>query len=224
MIGNPPWKGVASQESPAGQWASSQEIKLPNKQIATAFIRKASNHTNESGKVCLVLPTSILFNLREKAIAFQREWLTEDTLECVVNLADYQRFLFEAAGYPAIIVRYRDEPVLDPGGKAIQYWCPKSDWSVTKAELIRIASDDRNVLLFDEVLRCLESDDAPNIWKRYFWGTNRDRRFLDRLSDLPRLRGHVRQTREKNSKPWIIAQGFEPVGSCLLYTSPSPRD
>jgi hypothetical protein len=63
------------------------------------------------------------------------------------------------------------------------------------------------------VLKDLDSEDAPQIWKRMSWATSRDRRLLDRLSEFPRLRDHVRQARDKKSdKPWLIAEGFQPLG------------
>ena len=212
VIGNPPWGSIAAPETPAGQWATTNEIALPNNQIASAFIRKAPTHTNESGRVCFVLPAGVLFNHGEKAIKFQYEWVTEYRLECILNLADYQRFLFEVAGHPAIVARYRPAKPHVPRDTWIDYWSPKSDWSVTKAEVIRIAAEDRARLALDDLVQSLESDDAPQIWKRHFWATPRDRRLLDRLSDLPRLRDRVRQTREKSDKPWIMAQGIQPLG------------
>ncbi|GAB5441355.1 MAG: N-6 DNA methylase [Fuerstiella sp.] len=212
VVGNPPWGSIAGDDTPAGVWASENDHAIPDKQIASAFIRKATDHVDASGSVCFVLPAGVLFNHSEKAIEFQKSWVTTNTLECVLNLADYQRFLFEVAGYPAIVARYRPKVPEVTARKNIDYWSPKSDWSVTKAEVIRIASEDRVKLSLDEVVDSLSGDDAPQIWKRHFWATPRDRRLLDRLSDLPRLRSIVRQTREKSDKPWIIAQGFQPLG------------
>lgn len=212
VIGNPPWGSIAGDDTAAGQWAAKNDIQIPDKQIASAFIRKATEHVHSNGRVCFVLPAGVLFNHSNKAIAFQREWVTSNTLECVLNLADYQRFLFEVAGYPAIVARYsvaKPEPSSRP---SINYWSPKSDWSVTKAEVIRIASEDRVKLSLDALLASLDGDDAPQIWKRHFWATPRDRRLLDRLSDLPRLGDYVRQTRENSDKPWVIAQGVQPLG------------
>ena len=215
VIGNPPWGSIAGSESMAGQWCVENGIELPDKQIASAFISKAANHVEEKGFVTFVLPAGVLFNRSDKAIEFQKKWVANNTLECVLNLADYQRFLFEVAGYPAIVARYQPtKPQTKAKSHSIEYWSPKSDWSVTQAEVIRIASEDRTRLALNALLSNLESDDAPQIWKTHYWATPRDRRLLDRLSDLPRLRDRVRQTREKNSeKPWIIAQGFQPVGS-----------
>ena len=212
VVGNPPWGSVAGPETKAGQWAAANDVLLPDNQIASAFVRKAPTHADQSGRVCFVLPAGVIFNHSEKAIAFQKEWVTNNRLECVLNLADYQRFLFEVAGYPAIVARYRPEKPKASRATKIDYWSPKSDWSVTKAEVIRIANEDRTMLALDDLVTSLESSDAPQIWKRHFWATPRDRRFLDRLSDLPRLRDRVRQTREKSDKPWTMAQGIQPLG------------
>ncbi|TWT81339.1 putative type I restriction enzymeP M protein [Planctomycetes bacterium CA13] len=211
VIGNPPWGDIAGPETLAGQWCSRNDVRLPNNQIASAFIRKAARHTENGGVVCVVLPAGVLFNNSGKAIQFQRDWIESHSLQCVLNLADYQRFLFEAAGFPAIVVRYNPA---EPNLKAhrINYWSPKSDWSVTKAEVIRIAEQDCITLHQSQVVEDLASLDAPQVWKRHFWATPRDRRLLDRLSDLPRLRDNVRQVREKSDKRWIIGEGFQPLG------------
>jgi hypothetical protein len=71
---------------------------------------------------------------------------------------------------------------------------------------------DRAILRADDVLRDLNGPDAPQAWKQRFWGTPRDLRLLDRLSLYPRLRDHVRSSHEKSDKPWLIAEGFQPLG------------
>ena len=214
VIGNPPWGSIAGPKTAAGEWSTRNQVELPDSQIAAAFIRKASSHVQENGSVCFVLPAGVLFNHSAKAVKFQRQWVTQNTLECVLNLADYQRFLFDAAGYPAVVVRYLGQsPTGNYRSHVIDYWSPKADWSVTKAEVIRIGDDDRVRINLEDLVKSLESPDAPQIWKRYFWASRRDRQFLDRLSDFPRLRDRVRQARERPEKPWFMGQGFQPVGA-----------
>ena len=43
-----------------------------------------------------------------------------------MNLADYQRFLFEESEAPALVVRYRKERPADSGHR-IDYWVPKTN-------------------------------------------------------------------------------------------------
>ena len=101
------WSGTRRGQASAGQgscriWCESQEPRLPlaNRQLAQAFIWKAPRHAMPKGRTCFVLPHSVLFNQQDKAIEFQREWLRQHAADLVLNLADFQRFLFEADARP----------------------------------------------------------------------------------------------------------------------------
>lgn len=171
----------------------------------------AAEHVSETGRICLVLPHGVLFNHSRPAIAFQRAFIQQHALDRALNLTDYQSFLFSEARHPALILSYRRQKPLR--GHTIDYWVPKTDWKVTKAEIITIAEQDRVSLALEAVLHDLNGIDAPQIWKRMSWASSRDRRLLERLVALPRLRDRVRQPREKDSeKPWLIAEGFQPFG------------
>jgi hypothetical protein len=212
VIGNPPWGSIATDDTPAGRWCEAHERPLPDKQIAAAFIWKAPEHVAIGGRVCLVLPCGVLFNHSTTAIPFQKAWVRTHAIDRVLNLADFQRFLFEKAGHPALVVSYRKPAPVDPSHR-IEYWGPKADWTVTKAEIIAIAPQDRTSLTVGELLQDLDGPDAPQLWKQRFWATPRDWRQLDRLMLYPRLRDHVRGPKEASAtKPWVMAVGFQPVG------------
>jgi hypothetical protein len=212
VIGNPPWGSIATSETAAGKWCVSHDRLLPDKQIAAAFVWKAVEHIKEGGKVCFVLPHGLIFNHSTTAIPFQKAWLRTHAVDCVLNLADLRFFLFEKAIHPAIVVRYQKAAPKD-GNHLISYWAPKSDWTVTKTEVITIAPQDRVTFKVGDVLQDLSGPDAPQIWKQRFWATPRDWRLLDRLATYPRLRDIVRRPREKNSsKSWFMAVGFQPFG------------
>jgi len=212
VIGNPPWGSIADENSTAGQWSANQELVLPDKQIATAFMWKTAHHIGDDGRICLVLPYGTLFNHGTTAILSQKAFVSRHTLDLVVNLADYRNFLFSQAKHPALVMKYGKQT---PDKKQqVEYWALKADWKATKAEIITISENDRATFTIESVLQDLESADAPQIWKRMTWATPRDRRLLDRLSDLPRLRDQVQQAREKSpNKHWLIAEGFQPTGS-----------
>jgi len=212
IIGNPPWGSIATDHTPAGQWCAAQSRPLPDKQIAAAFIWKATEHAASDGRVCFVLPHGVLFNHSSTAIPFQKAWVKSHALDRVLNLADYQRFLFERAGHPAVVVSYRKRPPASRDHR-IEYWGPKADWTVTKAEVITIVPQDRTTITVGELLRDLDGADAPQVWKQRFWATPRDWRLLDRLALYPRLRDVVRQPRDRSdSKPWRMSEGFQPLG------------
>ena len=213
VVGNPPWASTAKAGSPAAVWCSNSTPKLPvpDKQIAAAFVWKACRHVNNSGRVCFALPHGTLFNRSNTALEFQRMLFRRHAVDHVMNLADYQRFLFNRSGHPAIVVCYRKSP---PGGPQheIQYSSPKVDWLVTRSEVVAVAPEDQGAVTIADVLGDLESQDAPQIWKQRVWATPRDRRLIDRLLLYPRLRDHVRQIREiAPAKPWLVSAGVQDV-------------
>jgi type I restriction-modification system DNA methylase subunit len=214
VIGNPPWGSTAVEGTSAAKWCARPEHQspVPDKQIAAAFVWKAADHVGDGGRICLVLPHGILFNHSTTALKFQRTFLKRHAVDQVLNLADYQRFLFEEAGHPALVIAYRKTPPAS-SQHAIEYWAPKTDWLVTRAEVIAITPEDRSTLSVGQVLQDLQGQDAPQIWKQRYWATPRDWRLIDRLSLYPRLRDHVRHAKETaEEKPWLMAVGFQPVG------------
>lgn len=212
VVGNPPWGSTADEKSPAGIWCAKHDRPLPNKQIAAAFVWKAAQHIAGDGRVCLVLPHGLLFNHSTTAISFQKSWVKSHAIDRVLNLADFQRFLFEKAGHPALVVSYRKAAPASTAHR-IEYWGPKADWMVTKAEVITIAPQDRTTLTVGALLQDLDGPDAPQLWKQRFWATPRDWRLLDRLGLYPRLRDVVGQPRDRSElKRWVMSEGFQPLG------------
>jgi hypothetical protein len=214
VVGNPPWGSTASPDTPAAQWCSHPDhvCPVPDKQISAAFVWKATHHVADHGKICFVLPHGTLFNHSGTAVEFQRTLFLRHAIDQVLNLTDYQFFLFAEARHPALVISYRKQKP-ENVHHAIRYWSPKADWLVTRAEVIVISPEDRCTLTVGEVLDDLKGRDAPLIWKQWYWASGRDRRLIDRLTLYPRLRDYVRLTTEKaSSKPWLIAEGFQPVG------------
>lgn len=212
VVGNPPWGSFANDGTPAAEWCKVNDCPIPDKQIATAFVWKAAKHLNRGGRACLVLPHGTLFNHGDTAVSFQKTFLSRHSIDRVLNLTDYQFFLFAEARHPALVISYRSaKPNVTTHD--IDYWAPKADWLVTRADHISILPEDRSKLTLTDVLSDLSGQDAPQIWKKWYWATGRDRRLLDRLSLYPRLRDHVGQSRDAGpGKPWLIAEGWQPVG------------
>jgi hypothetical protein len=211
VVGNPPWASNAASSTPAGRWCAAHDKPLPDKQLATAFVWKAPEHLEAGGRVCLVLPYGTLFKHSRQALDFQRQWVRCHAIERVLNVADYQRFLFEKSEAPALVVRYVNEKPANAGHR-IEYLAPKADWAVTQAQLITVLPQDRARVTVREVLTDLSGEDAPQIWKQRFWVTPRDRRLLDRLSLMPRLRALVGHPSRRQDKRWLIAEGYQPLG------------
>lgn len=211
IVGNPPWGSAKDRSAPAVRWCAERTLPHPDRQMATAFVWKAPFHLEGGGKACFVLPHGTLFNHNDTAIRFQQSLFRTHAVDRIVNLTDYQFFLFEESRAPALVIRYRKEKPAD-SAHLIDYWAPKTDWSVTQAEIVSILPQDRSRVTVRDVLDDLKGDDAPLLWKERFWATPRDWRLLGRLSLMPRLRNIVSQPGRGEPKRWLIAEGFQPLG------------
>ncbi|HEX3152030.1 MAG TPA: N-6 DNA methylase [Gemmataceae bacterium] len=209
VVGNPPWASLEGPASPAEQWCMVNHLPIANRQLAMAFVWKATKHQRPNGRICFVLPHGVLFNHQDKAVKCQQEWLQQHSVDLVLNLADMRFNLFDAAVGPALVIRYRTEAP-DHRTARISYFSPKTSWSISQAELISIPPEDRTEIRLAEILADLRSVRAAQVWKERFWGTPRDWKFLDRLSELPPLSDIVASTRERGQKRWVIAEGFKP--------------
>lgn len=213
VIGNPPWGPVKNKKGPSDSelWCKERKLLHPAREMSVPFIWKAPEHLEDGGKVCFILPHGILFNHNNTAVSFQKSFLRAHTIDRVVNMADQRFFLFEESLAPALVIRYRSEKP-ESGLHIIDYWAPKTDWSVRQAEIVSILPEDRSRIKLRDVLIDLESVDAPQIWKKRYWATPRDWRLLERLSLLPRLRDIIGKTGQSTPKRWVIAEGFQPLG------------
>ncbi|MCB1919051.1 MAG: N-6 DNA methylase [Candidatus Competibacteraceae bacterium] len=211
IIGNPPWGSVKDGNTAAVRWCAERKLPLPDRQMATAFIWKAPSHLEDSGRVCFVLPHGTLFNHNDTAMRFQQSLFRTHAVDRVINLTDFQFFLFAESRAPALVIRYCKEKPAN-GAHLIDYWVPKTDWAITQAEIVSILPQDRSRVAVREVLDSLKRNDGPLIWKTKSWATPRDWRLLDRLSLMPRLRDIVSQSGRGPAKRWLIAEGFQPLG------------
>jgi len=214
VVGNPPWARGSNQETLVERWCKQEGLPMAQKQLAYGFIWKAPRHLKDTGLVCFLLPSSILLNHQTKALNAQYHWLSNHTIETVLNLSDMSFYLFDGAIRPALVVSYTKE-LPDKSKNFINYLVPKTEREILSAEIISIAPEDRIQIKLERVLHDLSNGEAALDWKQYFWGTPRDQKFLDRLGALPRLSDAVDQLTvkpNKRTKRWIIGQGFQPEG------------
>ena len=206
--------GVVEEGSSAAAWCEAHGWSEPDRQIATAFGGKRSHHLADGGSG--LPPPAPRYDLQPQpalgARAAKVQWLrAQYAVDLVINLADYQRFLFAEAGHPAIVARYLGTPP-KAAEHVIRYWSPKADWAVTQAEVITVQPQDRTQLKLAQVLGDLDGEDAPQVWKLWHWATARDRRLIDRLAEYPRLRETAAAGAAGEESRWVAAVGFQPLG------------
>jgi hypothetical protein len=152
---------------------------------------KAPERLNDSGKACLLLPTAVLLNKTDK---FQAAWFSQVTVEKVVNFSDLRRVLFADAIHPGIAVRF-NKTTPDIAKDRIRYESPKTDIRSQVGGAVYIYDEDIKTIRLSELLSKAQSKEAARVWKTQFWGTWRDLKFLQRLSDMPRLKDALKDIR-----------------------------
>jgi hypothetical protein len=210
IIGNPPWVSRKSSDESFKEWIKCSDkpknVLAPQDQIAHGFLWRTLDFLDENGQACLLMPTTVLLN---KTDAFQEKWFQTATVDRVVNFADLRRFLFPGAIHPSVAIRFSKE-VPDISKHSIIYETPKAERRTQKGGPVYLYDEDRSVIRLTELLA--EADNkiknASVVWKSRLWGTGRDRRLLQRMSDMPRLEDIV-GTPEK-PKLLIKGQGFKP--------------
>jgi len=221
VIGNPPWvsRGRVS-DTKALEWCLSENNPYlvdaprlrkdreryfqPAKQIAHAFMWKSPVHLKAGGRVCLVLPTKVLFN--NKTDKFQAGWFSTVTVDKVIQLSDWRKILFENAICPAVIIRFGPErPEVD---YSIKYEAPKVSYDDPRRGVIGILPEDRKTIQLSEIQESSNRKQISAIWKKKFWGTKRDVLLIDRLLEMACL-GDIVGKPEK-PKQFISGQGFQP--------------
>ncbi len=241
VIGNPPWIGRNQPgDEAAEKWLFSEanpfliEIKaqaqkqkkkpdlkavfLPAQQSAIAFMWRAPLFAKADGIVCLLLPSRVL--LSNQTDAFQAAWFARFQVECVWQLADYRRILFSGAKCPAVVIKNRIDRPADEG-QMIEYITPKAERLDPRQAVIPVLPEDRKMVPLDSLALRAKEDRAFIVWKEFFWGTGRDRGFLDRLLKLPplsKIAGKIKRDKAGQvleRKRWVKGQGFQPPSKSM---------
>lgn len=228
IVGNPPWVSRQALDR-VRDWPYDSAAEVPQGQLAYLFIHSAPRHLRNGGSVCFLLPYGVLFNHSAPSLRFQLLWFENNSIDRVFNLADL-RYLIFGAVRPALIVTYHPRPSRPEahllGKDFVEYYTPKADWAILRADILDI-TDNHTTVDLRAVTRKLKREQAPTEWKVRLWGTSRDWKLLDRLSLLPTL-GHVAGQPHKGlRKRWIVSQGFKPEnpkkGSRAERPEPKPR-
>jgi hypothetical protein len=237
VIGNPPWFGrqqssdevmrawLFSERNPFLKDAPAKEGDrkaqfLPSDQSAIGFMWKAPVHARKTGdgsagRVCLLVPSRVF--LANKTDKFQAAWFQQFRVETLWQLADFRFILFQGSDCPASVVRYVWEPpATEPGGLA--YVVPKVQRSDPREAAVFVLPEDEKSILQTEVVDAARQKQAFVLWKKHFWGTPRDVRFLGRLMRMPKLGDNTGRPQQR--KRFNKGQGFQPFDEASYRRNP----
>ncbi len=223
VIGNPPWKGRAGQETTAQAWAEAQNLPHPAKDIAWCFIWKSLRVVRANGLVGLLLPAmGTLHNvgsLKALELFFQKARVYR-----IVNLSDLCFQLFDRASRPTALALYCPQ-AKEGQPYRFEYWMPKADLNLRLKRTMTLSSTDRAHLRSDQV----RSD--PAIFKRKLWARSPDERLLQYVKTLQPLSTFIVESKNagqnfSRTKSWAVGQGFQPAHETTggsTTTSPAVR-
>ena len=207
VIGNPPW---VSRENSTDDYflkyiEGKESVLAPQKQTAHGFLWKTPEYLNEEGIACLLVPSAVLLN--KTTNVFQYEWFKKHSVSRIVNFSDLSFFLFADAIRPACAIRFNKvRPKTD--NTLIRYESPKVDIHNQQGGPIFLYDEDVKTIRLSELLSKAHRKEATIVWKSQFWGTWRDSKLLQRLSDMPRLID-ITGTPKKGRR-FIKGQGLQP--------------
>jgi len=188
VVGNPPWVRVKSgtNQEAAGAWMSDNRSEYPvgNKSVAEAFSWRVGDALKSDGLVGLVMPATTLVNTlsRKYRVAF----FTQHEVFRVTNFANLRGVLFgDRAEFPAATIVYRKamegrnkKEIIHHGPFAVnQIPSPRGVRSVPWAIVINEGEI--------QIVSPREAEEGQiATWKLALWGTHRDRRALEELTEL----------------------------------------
>ena len=107
IIGNPPWFQAKGEKHLFEKYAIKHNLPLSNRQIAQAFIKRASDFIKSNGTVSLVLTSKILYNIRD--VKFRQYLVKNYRILEIYDLTLIKKYLFKNTTWPAFILTYTTE-------------------------------------------------------------------------------------------------------------------
>ncbi len=216
VLSNPPWfepKGGSSDHAYEDWWSKHVTLDLPRRQIAWAFARRATDALVEGGRLCLILPASVLGAAGSGE--HLRDWFRQLSPERIFNLADMRQLLFPGAIHPTAVISGRRRAAQAAGRiplrETCEYLVPKADVSLAFGRLA-IHSADRKRLHVPSMC-----EDAE-VLRTYFWGNVLDEGLIARLRLLGTVDDHARGAGAR----FTICKGFHKTDNSKAATSSRP--
>ena len=201
ILGNPPWRNRLT--GPANDYVRRNERPIGGKQIAQAFLWRATELLRDDGRSCLLAHSkAVLFNQSGPHREFRRRFFTENQVTQIVDFSAFRRSLFREAVAPMVAVFCQRLGEGEDASQELSYFNQHpSPLSETLSGV---------VVFGDDVKRFSRSQvaDHPYIWKVALWGSPRD---LTLINDLCERFPSLEQVGLKRN--WLIRTGVEVSGS-----------
>lgn len=173
IIGNPPWFKAKGEKKLFEIYCKNNGIEIANRQIAEAFIPRASNFLDDEGVVSLIVTSKILYNVND--YKFREYLLNNFHVTKFFDLTLVRQDLFKNSNWPAVIVFYKNivpEEVVDDN--YIEFISLKPNIYLKLNKIVIETRDIKNVKQKDLI-------DYDWLFKVMLVGTSLDFNFIKRL-------------------------------------------
>jgi len=206
FLSNPPWvEPDGSVSIPSDKWAKENDLKIPRRQMAGAFMLRAKECLAEGGRFCFILPASII--AAKTSASFLKLWLEQNKLDTLINFGDLRKLLFSTAKQPCMVALGAPRKKHNYGSISFEeefdYFVPKADVSFAFGRLTIHSSDRHRV---NARLACFNNE----IFTTLYWGTAKDISSIAEMRITGSLGDYI-----GNDKRWISRKGFHKKDSSV---------
>jgi len=199
FLSNPPWVEPEKEKLlSSDQWARHNNVQIPRRQVAAAFMLRARDSLVPNGRSCMILPISVI--AARTSSKFFRDWIEKYQVKEIINFGDLRKIMFNNAKQPCVVVTAKPRSEFSqeqiPHVETFEYWVPKADVSFAFGRLT-LHSSDRHQLSTQSVYQ------DNGLFTTLFWGTKYDVAIITSL----RLHGALDEIVGRNG-PWCIRKGF----------------
>ncbi|WP_434722341.1 HsdM family class I SAM-dependent methyltransferase [Mesorhizobium sp. RIZ17] len=210
IVGNPPWTSRRGPDRSSVRWCKKNNLPMPDREDAWAFVWKALRHLNTDGLAAFLLPAmGFLHNVADTSLAARKHLIRTSRVLRIINFADLRFQLFDSAIRPTALFLFA------PGGTEhvdyrFEYWAPKADLNLQVKRTITLSTADRFVMDSATV----ESDVLA--FKHRLWMREPDAKLFAYLSRLPKLGALVKEykdfsrRRQSTLGQWVVGVGYQP--------------
>lgn len=174
IIGNPPWGSINDKSHQ--EFCQKRRLPIQNKEISRSFIFKVKEICKEKTTCCLVLPSSLLYNLEKPAKETRRILLEQIKIEKIIEMSPVRKLIFEKAVAPTFCMFFKKDKTEYLKNK-IEYISLKPNIFFKLFKCICIEKKDIK-FVFQEYLR-----DNDWAWKTMLYGNYYDINIINHIKN-----------------------------------------
>ncbi|KGN32188.1 hypothetical protein N802_11070 [Knoellia sinensis KCTC 19936] len=200
IVGNPPWQSRLSKAS--SEYLRRAGRVAPDKQIAVAFVWRATEMLTDTGFIGFVLPAkTILHNRVGPADRFRLEFFSKLDVHTVIDLSPLRKELFGAASSPAAIVIFSHDTRTPVSSDTLLHVSPRR--TPISQIVDGIVIPQHNI---QQISRSVAAQD-PSIWKTLLWGNTDDVALVRHMRET-----FMSLTDTVERRKWHRGAGYQLVG------------